>query len=198
MTPVIGLCGRSGAGKGYVSSVFAGLGFDVIDTDAVYRTTVVKKGSPCLSELCREFGDEILDTDGCLDRRALSKIVFSDKSKLSRLNGITHGYIRAETEKLILKSRENCSRGVVVDAPVLFESGFDSLCDLLICVTCGDFLSLERICERDSVSPDAAKARLASQLCENELRRRCHYEIINDGRDVVSQVQSIVASAIKE
>ena len=96
---VIGLCGRSGSGKGVFSAVALEKGMTVIDCDAIYRE-MVSHPSECLSEIETEFGKEVIK-NASLDRRALSKIVFADKEKLNRLNEITHKYVLAEIERII-------------------------------------------------------------------------------------------------
>lgn len=178
----IGLCGSSGSGKGYVCKKFKAYGVEYIDTDKVYRDIAVG-GSECVNELCAFFGDEIVSPDGSLDRRELSKRVFEgegSKERLKVLNEITHKYIRYETVRIL---EENESKGVIatiIDAPVLFESGFDKMCDVTVCVTAPTELKINRILKRDNIPIEKAKARLQSQLSDGSLRERCDYEIVND------------------
>ncbi|MBQ4066436.1 MAG: dephospho-CoA kinase [Clostridia bacterium] len=192
---VIGLCGRSGSGKGYVSAVFEKHGIPAVDTDRVYRDILADKSSECLSELIAEYGGGILDRDGRLERRSLAGIVFGDKSgeKLKRLNDITHKYILEKTKDLIDKARESKKRAIIIDAPVLFESGFDKLCDLTVCVTAPDSICIKRICERDGRTESEAAKRLSSQKSADELRITCNEEIVNDGAEnVESRVLEIM------
>lgn len=178
----IGLCGSSGSGKGYVCKKFKAYGVEYIDTDKVYRDIAVG-GSECVNELCAFFGDEIVSPDGSLDRRELSKRVFEgkgSKERLKVLNEITHKYIRYETVRIL---KENENKGVIatiIDAPVLFESGFDDMCDVTVCVTAPTELKIKRILKRDNIPLEKAKARLQSQLSDGSLRERCDYEIVND------------------
>jgi dephospho-CoA kinase len=178
----IGLCGSSGSGKGYVCKKFKAYGVEYIDTDKVYRDIAVG-GSECVNELCAFFGDEIVSPDGSLDRRELSKRVFEgegSKERLKVLNEITHKYIRYETVRIL---EENESKGVIatiIDAPVLFESGFDKMCDVTVCVTAPTELKINRILKRDNIPIEKAEARLQSQLSDGSLRERCDYEIVND------------------
>ena len=178
----IGLCGSSGSGKGYVCKKFKAYGVEYIDTDKVYRDIAVG-GSECVNELCAFFGDEIVSPDGSLDRRELSKRVFEgegSKERLKVLNEITHKYIRYETVRIL---EENESKGVIatiIDAPVLFESGFDKMCDVTVCVTAPTELKINRILKRDNIPIEKAKARLQSQLPDEILREKCDYEIVND------------------
>ena len=100
---IIGICGRSGSGKGYVSRMFSLFGIPAIDTDAVYRDIIAGGArTECVGELVSVFGSGIIDDEGNLMRRKLAKIVFADGAadKLRMLNEITHKYILAETLRL--------------------------------------------------------------------------------------------------
>ncbi len=193
-TKVIGLCGRSGSGKGYVCNRFLQYGIPSIDTDKVYRDILSREGSECLFELIHEFGESIA-VDGKLDRRALASIVFAkgNEDKLRRLNEISHKHILKETRLMISQYEKEGAGAVIVDAPVLFESGFDSICDITLCVTAPDSVCIRRICERDGRSEEEAKSRLASQKSVSELREICSFEIVNDGvSDVDAQIAAFV------
>lgn len=193
---VIGLCGASGSGKGYVCEAFKKHGVEFIDTDKVYSTKIVRAGSDCLGELCMFFGKGILNEDGSLNRRALSERVFQGENAsehLKVLNRITHRYILADVEKTIDEYRKNGARAVIVDAPVLFESGFNESCDTTICVTASYDTKLERIIARDKISREKAQARLKSQLPDERLVELCEYEIKNDAdHDIEAQVLNII------
>lgn len=189
---VIGLCGRSGSGKGFVCEAFSRLGIPYIDTDKVYREIVSKKDSSCLKELSNEFGRGILDSEGALDRRALAKIVFANKAerKLQNLNSIAHKYILEETLSIIEEFEKDGKRAVIVDAPVLFESGFDKICHITVCVIAPDEICIQRICLRDNISKEDAMARISKQIENRELLSKCDFSIVNDGiTDVMSQVK---------
>ncbi len=183
---VIGLCGSSGAGKGYTCQRLAEHGILFIDTDKVYTERVVCRGSECLSELTQYFGNEILSPDGSLNKKALAKMVFEGENaqkNLSKLNEITHKHIKREAEKILAENERNGAVATAVDAPVLFESGFDKMCDITMCVTAPSELKIKRIMERDGITREKALSRLASQLTDDELRARCDIEIVNDGSD---------------
>ncbi|MDE6777217.1 MAG: dephospho-CoA kinase, partial [Oscillospiraceae bacterium] len=92
---VIGLTGQTGAGKSTVSKIFSQNGFALIDADKISRD-VVEIGKPCLIELVDYFGSQILNPDNSLNRKALAKIVFTDKRKLESLNSICHPFITEE------------------------------------------------------------------------------------------------------
>lgn len=195
---VIGLCGSSGAGKGYTCKKFSEYGIECIDTDKLYTENVVCQGSQCLMELVEYFGNEILASDGSLDKKILSKMVFEgdDASKnLSKLNEITHKHIKIETEKILNENRKKGTVATVIDAPVLFESGFDKMCDVTICITAPNELKIKRITERDGITVEKAQSRLNAQLSDSDLRIRCDIEIVNDG---TNSLDANIKEAIKK
>ena len=182
---VIGLCGRSGSGKGYVCERLEALGVPCIDTDAVYRrlTAPAKRRRALVSELARAFGEKVVAPDNSLDRRALAGIVFADESALASLDRIAHKYILAEVRRILARYEKGGAQLACVDAPVLFESGFDAKCDVTVCVTASEETRLRRIMRRDGIDEQAARRRLASQKSDDELRSLCDVVIVNDGDD---------------
>ena len=192
---VIGLCGRSGSGKSFVSRIFEGLGVPAIDTDKVYReltgVPVSGKLSPCMRELIREFGEGILSPDKSLNRRVLADIVFARGAdeKLRALNRITHRYILDEAESRIEKYGRDGKWAVVVDAPLLFESGFDKKCDVIIAATAPEQTLVERIVSRDRIDVDAAMRRLAVQLGDADVKSRSDYVIDTDNSEAALKIK---------
>jgi dephospho-CoA kinase len=191
----IGICGSSGSGKGYVCKLFSTYGYKWIDTDRVYRDLATPK-SECVKELKEYFGASILNSDGSLNRKELSKSVFegeNSKERLNTLNKITHFHIQKETERIINESEQNGYKGVLIDAPVLFESGFDKMCDITICVTAPIETKLQRIIARDVITREKALARISNQLTDDELRAKCTYEIDNSGsKSIEAQITKIL------
>ncbi len=178
---VIGLCGGSGSGKSYVAKLFQKYGINSIDTDAVYHELTSYK-SECLTALSREFGSSIITENDTLDRSALSKIVFKEGNAelLGRLNEISHYYILKKTFELIEKIDDK-TPAVLIDAPLLFESGLDKRCDKVIAVIAPINIRIERICRRDGISPEVARARINAQLSDEILLARADYIIENKG-----------------
>lgn len=180
---VIGLCGGSGSGKGSVCDIFRKYGVPSVDTDAVYRE-LTSRPSPCLSALEKEFGSEIITEYGALNRQRLSSLVFSGEGaeyRLKRLNEISHKFILDETRLKLEGYRKVGATAAIVDAPVLFESGFDSECDCLICVISDKEKRVERIISRDAITREKAEERIASQMSDDELISRCQFVISNNG-----------------
>ena len=173
---VIGLCGGSGAGKGTVCSIFAELGIPSIDTDKLYHL-LISTDSECSRELVSAFGDDVYANPG-VDRKALRDVVFASPENLDLLNKITHKHILASVRDLIKNARD--ARAIIIDAPLLFESGFDKECDVKICVIADDDVRIERIIKRDGITHEIAKARIASQIPNDRLMEICDYAIENN------------------
>ncbi len=179
---VIGLCGGSGSGKGEVGSLFLSHGIPVIDTDDVYHKLTTAT-SPCLDELVACFGEEIIDTSGALNRAELAKIVFAKNSqnRLEELNRISHKHILSKTRDMLSHFSDMGYEFAVVDAPLLFESGFNSECDIVISVVADKSVRVKRIMERDSLSRESAESRITSQLTDEFLISNSDFVIKNDG-----------------
>ena len=180
---VIGLCGGSGSGKGTVALIFAVLGIPSIDTDSVYHELTSEK-SECLEALQNAFGKEIISENGALNRRILASIVFNSEDadkKRELLNEISHSYILAETRRRLAAYRDSGVKAAIVDAPLLFESGFDGECDLVIAVVAPRELRIDRIMRRDGINRARAEERIRSQISDGELECRSDFTIVNDG-----------------
>ncbi len=188
---IYGLTGMSGAGKTTVSKAFSDNGIYVINCDTVARE-VTEKGKPCLSYLADVFGD-ILNNDGTLNRKVLGNIVFNDKAKLIRLNEIIYPYITYDVIKRIEKADNSI---ILLDAPTLFESGIDYICDGIISVVCDKTLSVKRIMERDNIDEDAALARLQSQHDKSYYTEKSDYVIDNNG-DITTLIEKAENIAAK-
>ena len=124
---VLGLTGQTGAGKSSLHNVAEKHGFDVIDCDAVAR--YVSERQEVLSALCLAFTNDILNSNGTLNRRALAAAAFADKEHTALLNQTILPFITAEIADLIEKSEKS---RVLLDAPTLFESGADNLCNITV------------------------------------------------------------------
>ncbi len=179
---IIGLTGQSGAGKSSFSKALSERGIPCLDTDKTARQ-VVEKGKPCLAELVKAFGEEILLPDGTLDRKKLGSIAFSDKEKLAVLNRITHGYISLEVDKWLKLQEENGAVAAVIDAPQLFESGINKICNITIAVIADESVRFERILSRDGITEEYAKKRMASQKDDSFFISNCTHIIYNNGAE---------------
>lgn len=176
----VGLTGQTGAGKSAVSALLRRAGFEVIDCDKVSRE-VTGKGKPALCALVRAFSPDILTEEGELDRKALGGIVFSDPAALVVLNRTIFPFIIRRIEEMCAALKEKGETLVVLDAPTLFESGADALCDYIIGVCADESLRKERIIARDGLTENEALSRMASQHTEAFFREHCHSIIENNG-----------------
>jgi dephospho-CoA kinase len=163
----VGLTGGIATGKSHVLRYFAELGAAVIDADRIARE-VVRPGLPAHGEIVQAFGDEVLDKSGEIDRKALGVLVFSCPARLRRLNAILHPRILgAEDERvreLETGSPGRTHRMVVVDAALMIEVGSYRKYDQLVLVYCPPSTQLKRVVQRDGISEDQARERIATQL----------------------------------
>lgn len=190
-TIVLGLTGATGAGKGFLSKKLVAMGFEVIDTDKIAHQ-ITEKGSPILQKLQRAFGEDIL-IDGELDRKLLAKRVFRDKKSQKLINSITHPEIIMISKEKIQLSEKNGQHRFIIDAPLLFESGMDKICNATIAVICPDErLRMARVIERDGISEEQAKVRMKSQPKDEFYTEKTDFVVVNDGKkDVDSQIINI-------
>ena len=176
---VLGLTGGIGSGKSMVLSMFANLGAEVIDADHLARE-VVEPGQPALEEIATAFGRDMLMPDGRLDRGKLARIIFADPVARARLNAITHPRIqeRMATEMALRGSRPGL---LIVDIPLLYENDRSDTVESVIVVWVDAKTQLRRLTERDGLTPDEARQRIAAQMPLDEKRARADLVVDNSG-----------------
>ena len=176
---VLGLTGGIGSGKSMVLSMFANLGAEVIDADQLARE-VVEPGQPALEEIATAFGRDMLMPDGRLDRGKLARIIFADPVARARLNAITHPRIqeRMATEMALRGSRPGL---LIVDIPLLYENDRSDTVESVIVVWVDAKTQLRRLTERDGLTPDEARQRIAAQMPLDEKRARADLVVDNSG-----------------
>src|SRR6185369_17419222 len=146
---LVGLTGGIATGKSTVSQMFAHLGAKVVDADLLARE-VVMPGQPALAEIAAEFGADVLQPDGHLDRKRLGAIVFSDPERRRRLEQITHPAIYVRQQRVLSVYEEEAFEGIVLwDAAVLIESGGHKRMDKLVVVLTDPATELDRLMMRD-------------------------------------------------
>jgi dephospho-CoA kinase len=162
-----------------VASMFAQLGADIIDADQLARD-VVEPGQPALAEIATAFGRDILLPDGRLDRGKLARIIFADPVARGRLNTITHPRIR---ERMATEMARRGSRPglLIVDIPLLYESDRAGTVEAVIVVWVDSKTQLRRLNERDGLTVDEARQRIAAQMPLDEKRARADIVIDNTG-----------------
>lgn len=158
---IIGLTGGIASGKSTVSCVFEQNGCEIIDADDISRK-LTQKGQPGALAIEREFGKEFF-VCGELDRRKLAEHVFSSKENTQKLNSILHPLIR---EKILNKIKSSTKDIIILDVPLLFESGLDKICDKTICVVCGEENQILRAKQRSNYSSSDIKNRMNNQLSD--------------------------------
>mgnify|MGYP001165604713 FL=1 len=178
---VVGLAGRSGAGKSTVAGMFGARGAACLDVDGVARE-IVRPGSPVLAEIARTFGGEYLLADGGLDRRKLGRKVFSDPAALKLLNEITHPALVREVGEWIAKlgASEDPPPVAVIDAAVLFESGLAKLAHAVVVAMADEQVQAGRIAARDSIPLSDALARVRAQRPIDEMVEGADFVIRTD------------------
>lgn len=173
MSFVIGLTGPTGAGKSSVTAVAESLGFKVVDCDRFARIAV-EKSSDGLKDVVQVFGDEMLNPDGTLNRQSLAKSAFATPENTELLNKTLLPHI----VKLI--NAEINEPRVLLDAPTLFESGADSLCNEIIVVLCDEKTRKKRIMERDGIDESAAELRINAGKPDEFYVEKSHNIVYND------------------
>lgn len=190
---IIGLTGNIGSGKSTVAKFLKEQGAKVIDTDQVARA-IVEPGKPALRKIAENFGSDVLNNDGSLDRQALAKIVFNDPAARRKLNAIMHPLITREIKKEILcykKNRGHNAPALVIEVPLLFETGMEGLMDEIWLVTVDKPVQIQRIMNRDHVSEEHARQRIASQMPQREKIKKSH-KTINNSKSLEHTYQQIV------
>jgi dephospho-CoA kinase len=174
----IGLTGGIGSGKSSAARRFAELGALVIDADQVARE-VVEPGTEGLAAVVAEFGEQLLDAAGRLDRPALAKVVFGDDAKRTRLNEILHPRIRARAAERIAAAPEGTI--VVQDVPLLAETGQAGWYDLVVVVEAPPELRVQRLARDRGMPAEQARARMAAQATDEQRRAIADVVLVNDG-----------------
>ncbi len=165
---IIGITGGIGSGKGLATEFFRSRGAVILDADEIARE-LTSPGSPLCARIAEAFGASFLREDGSLDRRKLGAWVFSDPQRVARLNALTHPSILAEVQRRLERLRaEAGGKGspevVCVVAPLLLEAGWRDLVDRVLVVTAEEGERVRRVMERDGVSEEAVRRRMAAQM----------------------------------
>ena len=191
-----GLTGPSGAGKGTVGQIMKDLGYTVLDTDAIYHDLLTPP-SPCLDALFEAFGSSYRLPDGTLDRKALGAHVYADPKELARLNAITHTFIRDRVLEISKDTAPHRHDAVFLDAPTLLDSPVSWPLSGILAVLADRDIRLNRILERDGITPKEAESRIASQHDDAFYRERSDAVIFNNGTDL-AQAPAELAEPVRK
>ena len=179
---IIGLTGGIGSGKSFIARGLSERGYAVYDTDHKAKRLIAE--DPVVrSALIALFGPEVYSADGTYQTQNVARRVFEDHSMLEQLNAIVHPAVRRDFEKW----KENHSL-LFLESAILFESGFNSLCDRVIVVTAPEELRLRRVIGRDTTDIDKVRARMRAQMNDTELCSRADLVVENDGSKTIEEL----------
>jgi len=177
---VIGLTGPTGAGKTTVCEAAAKLDIPVVNADTVSREAVLP-GQPALNVLAKYFGNSILQSDGSLNRKELARSAFSSQAKTDMLNKLFLPFIVDKINQHIFKLESEGKSALLLDAPTLYESGADKICNEVIAILCPFEIRRQRIIIRDNLSDFDADIRMKAQKKDDFYIERTNYIINNNG-----------------
>lgn len=190
---IIGLTGSIASGKSAVAKMIQSYGLPIVDADVVARQ-VVEPGSKTLKKIAEVFGQEVIMSDGSMDREKVGSIIFHDETMRKQLNGIIHPAIR---EEMIRQRDEFISYGeknVFMDIPLLFENKLEHFVEKIIVVSVSEEVQLSRLMVRNGFTEDEAKARISTQMPVKEKEALADAVIDNNGtlEQTAIQLQNIL------
>lgn len=181
---IVAITGGIGSGKTTIANQFAELGIDIVDADVIARE-VVEPGTPALAAITTQFGPEMLDPQGQLDRRRLRERVFSDPDAKAWLNGLLHPLIRQEMLRQCANARSPYCLLVV---PLLVENKLTGLANRVLVIDVDEATQIERTCRRDGVSRAQAEAILAAQASRAE-RLAAADDVLDNQNDAAEAIK---------
>ena len=195
---IIGITGSIGTGKSTVSNYLISKGYSVVDADKISKGAY-NVGSNGYKAILEVFGEEILNSNGEVDRKKIKKIVFDNSNMLQRLNMAIHPIIINEIEKEIeiLLESQNV---VFLDAPLLIETELHKKVNKIIVVICDKNEQINRIIKRDKITADMAISIINSQMSIDEKLKFADYIVYNNStiENLYSQVDEIILEIKKE
>ena len=196
---VIGLTGGIGTGKSEAASHMVSLGAALIDADVVGHEAY-RPQAEAWRQVVEAFGEGILQPNGEIDRRSLGSIVFSDPDQLARLNGIMHPLMARMVQEKIEALRGVGEDVVVVEAALLFEAGWNSLVQEVWVTDASEDVVIHRLAQRNGMSEEEARKRLASQMSRTERLDRADLVIDNSGdiAEMKSAIDELWETRVKE
>lgn len=188
---VLGLTGSIGMGKSAAASMLRRMGLPLHDSDrAVHR--LLAKGGGAVGEVEAAFSGVVVD--GAVDRKRLAERVFEDPAALARLEAILHPAVRGATRAFLNQQARNGRWLAVLDIPLLFETGGESLCDAVVVVSAPRFVQEARVLGRRDMTPARFSSIVAKQMSDREKRRRADF-VVNTGlskSDTLRQLRAVV------
>lgn len=198
--PVIGLIGGMGAGKSRVAAILSETGAQVLDADVVGHALLDQ--TPSRDEVVEHFGPEVLERDGSgipvepqkINRAILGKIVFTDTASRKALEAILHPRMLQTFEKAISRAvRRSQSKAIVLDAAVLLEAKWHTLCDVIVFVDAPADVRLARLEASRGWTAETLAAREAAQHPLNDKQKRADFVVENNADDaaLIAKVNSL-------
>ncbi|MDP6479984.1 MAG: dephospho-CoA kinase [Phycisphaerales bacterium] len=176
--PVIGLAGGIGAGKSTVAERMKELDCMVIDADVIAHDVLDEP--EVRRDLVEWFGEQIVGADGTIDRSRIGSIVFSNSADLERLEALVHPRVAAVCAARMAEPDPDAI-AIVLDAPLLFESGLDAYCDHIVFIDTPEHFRLERLRLRSGWDAAETARRASMQIGLDEKRIRSHHVLVNAG-----------------
>lgn len=170
----IGITGGIGSGKSRLCRLFAERGVAVYDTDAAAKRLMTEDAA-LVEAIKARFGVESY-ADGALNRSYLATRVFSDEAERQALNGLVHPAVKAD---FVAWAEQQAGDYVILESALLFEAGLDAMVDAVVAVMAPEALRIERVQQRDGVTEEQVRSRMAAQLSDEELHRRATVTVVN-------------------
>lgn len=186
MTVIVGLTGGIAMGKTTISQFLKSKAIPVVDADQIAHEILTV--DEVKVKLMDTFGESILDKNQNIDRRKLGPIVFNDQRQLEKLNIIVQPYIRTEIVRQL--DTFSASKVVVLDAPVLFEQGYEKMVDYLMVIKTSAQIQVERLMQRDSLNEVDAQKRIQAQMPIEEKVKKA--DIVIDTSGTIEETRSQV------
>jgi dephospho-CoA kinase len=184
---VLGLTGSIGMGKSTAAAMFRAEGIEVHDADAVVHALYRGEAAPLI-----EATFPGTTRDGVVDRALLGALVLDDPTALTRLEAIVHPLVAASRDAFLAEAEKKGARIVVLDVPLLFETGGDRKVDAVVLVTAPEAVQKERVSRRPGMTPQRLAVILARQRPDAEKRARAHF-IVNTGGEFAATARQVRA-----
>lgn len=196
---VIGLTGGIGCGKSEAAKFLSSLGAAHLDADAISHE-LTEAGGAALPEIRRVFGEAAFNADGSLDRASLGKLVFGNEPARRALEGIIHPLVQREMLTRMDAAARAGASVVILDVPLLFETGMDALCDETWTLYLPREKQVARVVTRDGLTREAAEARVDSQMAA-EKRNALATHAVNTDQPIErtrAELESLYRAAVKK
>ena len=179
----VGLTGGLGSGKSTASKFFNSLGAFILDADNAAKK-LIESSKEVKNELIKEFGTDIMDANSNVDKKKLARVAFQDEDHQQRLNYVVHPHIHNAIDKSFNEILDQNNHELfIVDAALIYESGYDAHLDYVIVVTAQLKHRMERALNRNTLTRDEILKRIEFQWPEEDKTSLADFVIHNDGTE---------------